>query len=67
MIEEEHPELDLTFLDFKDEDEDGEEVHIVYELSVSQKENVAALLSSTADAAPSEPPLDTTPQKKVGD
>ena len=66
LIEKEHPELDLIFLDY--EDEDGEEVHIAFKLSIFEKENVIEPPSSSiADAGPSEPPSDTTPQEKVRD
>ena len=68
LIEEEHPELDLAFLDYEDGDEDDEEVHTTFELFISEKENITEpLSSSTADAGPSEPPSDTTSQEKVGD
>ena len=61
-IEEEYSELDLIFLDYKDEDEEDDKVHTASELSIFKKENVAEPpSSSTADADPSEPPLDITP------
>ncbi|XP_073109559.1 probable LRR receptor-like serine/threonine-protein kinase At3g47570 [Elaeis guineensis] len=53
-IEKEYLELDLTFLDYEDEDEEDEKVHIISELSVSEEENVVEPPSSLiADAASS--------------
>ena len=59
LIEEEHLEFDLAFLDY--EDEDGEEVHTTFKLSISEKENIAKPPSfSTIDIGPSKPLVDTT-------
>ena len=67
-IEKEHLELDLTFLDYEDEDEEDEKVHIISELSVSEEENVVEPPSSLiTDAGLFEPPLNTTLQEKIDD
>nr|XP_029116347.1 uncharacterized protein LOC114912696 [Elaeis guineensis] len=67
-VEEEHPEFDLAFLDYEDEDEDDEKVHIASELSFSEKENVAdPPSSSTINVDLFEPPSNTTPREKVKD
>ena len=71
LIEEEHPDTDLAFLDYKEEED---EETLTLEVSTPKKDNTIELVlsitpsSSNADVSPSEPLSDVVdPQEKIGD
>ena len=68
LIEEEHQELNLAFLDYEDEEKDGKEIHAVSKLPAFEKEKVIEPPSfSTTDVDSSKPSSDMTLQVNIGD